>query len=293
MEISKHCFSLLDNYIILEQIGSGSFGEVYLAQYRDGGYVAVKVENKHRNQRIYNEYKIYMNLHKSNFNIGLPKIYDYLQSAEYNIMVMQLLGPSLEDLFNKYNRIFKLSTVLPLAIQMVSLLEKLHQAGYIHRDIKPNNFLIGRGKNKSQVYIMDFGLSKRYLIKDKHIKFKDKRNLIGTARYASVNMHMGFEPSRRDDLESVGYILVYFLKGLLPWQGLKKQKNVKHFDTIGEKKMCVNLDNLCENLPNCFKKYISYCRKIKFDETPDYSYLKKIFEKAIKKNKIEPKFEWL
>lgn len=219
--LNENSFSLLENYVILEQIGSGSFGEVYLAQYKYGGYVAVKVEDKKKAQRIYNEYKIYRHLHKSNFNTGLPKIYDFLQSNEYNIMVMQLLGPSLEDLFNKFDRKLKLSTVFFLAEQLIILLEKLHDAGYIHRDIKPNNFLIGRDKNKSQIFMMDFGLSKKYLIKNRHIKFRDKRSLIGTARYASVNMHMGFEPSRRDDLESVGYMLIYFLKGSLPWQGLK------------------------------------------------------------------------
>lgn len=289
----QNSFSLLDDYIILEQIGSGSFGEVYLAQYKYGGYVAVKVEDKKKVQRIYNEYKIYRYLHKENFNVGLPKIYDFLQSQQYNMMVMQLLGPSLEDLFNKFNRIFKLSTVFLLADQLIHLLEQLHEAGYIHRDIKPNNFLIGRDKNKSQIFMMDFGLSKKYLIKNKHIRFRDKRTLIGTARYASTNMHMGFEPSRRDDLESIGYMLVYFLKGSLPWQGLKKQKGIKHIQTIGETKICVGLESLCEGLPNCFREYISYCRKLKFDETPDYKYLKKLFINTAEKMRIIPQFEWI
>jgi casein kinase I family protein HRR25 len=286
-------FSLFDNYVILEQIGSGSFGEVYLAQYKYGGYVAVKVEDKKKVQRIYNEYKIYRYLHKSNFNIGLPKIYDFLQSPEYNIMVMQLLGPSLEDLFNKYDRLFNLSTVFLLADQLINLLKQLHNSGYIHRDIKPNNFLIGRDKNKSQIFMMDFGLSKKYVVKNRHIKFRDKRTLIGTARYASVNMHMGFEPSRRDDLESVGYMLVYFLKGSLPWQGLKKQKNIKHIESIGETKICVGVESLCEGLPNCFRDYISYCRNLKFDETPDYDYLIKLFENSALKMNIEPQFIWI
>ena len=291
--LNENSFSLLENYVILEQIGSGSFGEVYLAQYKYGGYVAVKVEDKKKAQRIYNEYKIYRHLHKSNFNTGLPKIYDFLQSNEYNIMVMQLLGPSLEDLFNKFDRKLKLSTVFFLAEQLIILLEKLHDAGYIHRDIKPNNFLIGRDKNKSQIFMMDFGLSKKYLIKNRHIKFRDKRSLIGTARYASVNMHMGFEPSRRDDLESVGYMLIYFLKGSLPWQGLKKQKGVKHIEIIGETKICISSETLCEDIPNCFRDYISYCRKLKFDETPDYKYLRKLFKNTSDKMNIKQHLEWM
>ena len=284
---------LLNDYIIIEQIGSGSFGEVYLAEYKKGGYVAVKVEDKKKAKRIYNEYKIYRYLQTCNFAVGLPKIYDYLQSPDYNIMVMQLLGPSLEDLFNKYNRKFKLSTVFMLANQLIYLLRQLHTSEYIHRDIKPNNFLIGRDKNMGQLYMMDFGLSKKYTMNDKHIKFRDKRSLIGTARYASVNMHMGFEPSRRDDLESVGYMLIYFLKGVLPWQGIKKQKGNEHLETIGEIKMCTNLEQLCENIPNCFKEYIIYCKKLKFDEKPDYDYMGNLFNNSMNKLNIIPSFEWV
>lgn len=284
---------LLNDYIIIEQIGSGSFGEVYLAQYKKGGYVAVKVEDRKKMQRIYGEYKIYKYLHKSNFDTGLPKIYDYLQSPDYNIMVMQLLGPNLEDLFNKYNRKFKQSTVFLLADQLIYLLKQLHDAGYIHRDIKPNNFLIGRDNNVSQIYMMDFGLSKKYISSGKHIRFRDKRSLIGTARYASINMHMGFEPSRRDDLESVGYMLVYFVNGSLPWQGIKKQKGNEHIEAIGDIKICTNVEKLCEDLPDCFREYISYCRKLKFDETPDYEYARKLFENVGKKINVIPQFEWI
>lgn len=283
---------LLNDYLIIEQIGSGSFGEVYLAQYKQGGYVAVKVEERRKNERVYNEYKIYKYLHSKDFNIGLPKTYDYLQSSDYNIMVMQLLGPSLEDIFNKCNRKFQLPTVYLIGLQLVTLLEKLHNAGYIHRDIKPNNFLIGRDDNITQLYMMDFGLSKKYMIKGKHIKYRDKRSLIGTARYASINMHMGFEPSRRDDLESVGYMLIYFLKGSLPWQGIKKRKKIKQLEAIGECKMCTSLDTLCEGLPNCFKEYIKYCKKLKFHETPNYDKLRKFFIKSSDGRKIKPEFEW-
>ena len=283
---------LLNDYLIVEQIGSGSFGEVYLAQYKSGGYVAVKVEERKKVQRVYNEYKIYNYLHSNHFDVGLPKIYDYLQSSDYNILVMQLLGPSLEDLFNKEHRRFKLETVYLIAIQLITLLEKLHKAGYIHRDIKPNNFLIGRDDNMSQIYMMDFGLSKKYMEDGKHIKFRDRRSLIGTARYASVNMHMGFEPSRRDDLESVGYMLIYFLKGSLPWQGIRKKRKCKQIESIGDSKMCTSVDNLCNDLPSCFKNYIKYCRKLKFHETPDYDHMRNLFIKSSASRNITPEFEW-
>lgn len=283
---------LLNNYLITEQLGSGSFGEVYLAEYVHGGYVAIKVEDKNKTNRIWNEYNIYEYLHKSGFKEGLPKIHEFMQSPDKNFMVMQLLGPSLEDLFVKQKKKFRLSTVLLIAIQLIHLMEQLHQTGYIHRDIKPNNFLIGRDKNNNQIYMMDFGLSKKYVVNGKHMQFKDNRSLIGTARYASVNMHMGFEPSRRDDLESVGFMLIYFLKGTLPWQGIKKQKDNEHIETIGEIKICTSIEKLCADIPECFRDYLSYCRKLKFDETPDYQYLKKLFVDASVKLKIHCEFEW-
>jgi len=287
---------LLTNYLITEQIGSGSFGEVFLAEHKDGGFVAIKVEDKRKAKRITREYKIYRYLHKYNYGDGIPKIYDFLQSDDYNIMVMQLLGPSLDDLFTKTSGVFKIGTVLLLGIQIIELLEKLHRFKYIHRDIKPNNFLISRDLSMEQVYLMDFGLSKKYMIGDKHIKFTDSKSLIGTIRYASRNIHMGFEPSRRDDLESVGYMLVYFLKGRLPWQGTNKKKGIKGDDYIkhvGDIKIGISLSQLCEKIPECFKDFLFYCRQLRFHEKPDYGYIKQLFRKAGEDLKIELKYEWV
>jgi len=179
-----------------------------------------------------------------------------------------------------------------LAKQIIMLLKNLHNTGYIHRDIKPNNFLIGKKPDLYQVYMMDFGLSKQYLQNGKHIEFKNNKSLIGTARYASINMHLGIEPTRRDELESVGYMLIYFIKGVLPWQGIKKQKDADHLKLIGDKKMCVSIDTLCEGLPISFKKYLRYCRNLKFDETPDYDHILNIFESNWTNLGIKPKFNW-
>ena len=150
---------------------------------------------------------------------GIPNVLWYGIEGDYKAMVMELLGHSLEDLFQYCGRKFTLKTVCMLADQMISRLEYMHTNNFIHRDMKPDNFLMGNGTKRSSVFLIDFGLSKRY--KDaktgEHIPYRDNKSLTGTARYASVNTHIGIEQARRDDMESIGYILLYFLKGSLPW----------------------------------------------------------------------------
>ena len=283
---------ILDNYFIEKKIGSGSFGDVYLVTDKETNeQLAAKVEEKKKSSRLYDEFKIYKRIHRKQFNNGLPKIHNYIQTPKFNILIMDLLGADLEKLFNDKHKKFKLETVLLLGINIISLLEQMHNSGYIHRDIKPNNFMVGYN-DKGKIYIMDLGLSKKYISNGKHIPLKTDKSLTGTARYTSINVHMGMEPSRRDDMESVGYMLIYFLKGKLPWQGLKKEKGVSNIENIGEVKLCTSLDRLCKDLPECFKKYLAYCREIKYDGKPDYNYLKNLFIETSHKMKINLKYEW-
>jgi serine/threonine protein kinase len=137
---------------------------------------------------------------------------------------------------------------------------------------------------------MDFGLSKKWYNKGNHIEYKDGRSMIGTTRYASTNIHMGIEPSRRDDIESIGYMLVYLIKGRLPWQGLMKKTKDNPIDKIGDKKININLKKLCDGIPKCFYEFIRYAKKLEFDEKPDYEYLINIIKKSAEEENIQIKY---
>jgi serine/threonine protein kinase len=270
--------SLVNNkYRITRRIGGGSFGEIYLGIGPSGEKVAVKFERHgSRCPQLRHEYKVYREVVSCH---GFCRVHHFGTQDNYNVMVMDLLGPSLEDLFTRCSRRFSLKTVLQLADQMLERVDTLHSRHLIHRDIKPANFVIGTGDQGNLVYIVDFGLSKRYRHPKslQHIPHRDGRSLTGTPRYASINNHLGIEQSRRDDLESIGYVLIYFLKGSLPWQGLKAKNAQKKYQLIMEKKQNISIANLCQGCPSQFAEYLSYCRSLKFDNKPDMTYLRKLF----------------
>lgn len=211
--------------------------------------------------------------------VGIPVVKWYGTEGDYNVMVMELLGPSLEDLFTFCSRRFSLKTVLLLADQMITRIEYTHSRNLIHRDVKPDNFLMGLGKKGNLVYIIDFGLAKRYINERTHIHipYREDKNLTGTARYASLNTHIGIEQSRRDDMESLGYVLMYFNRGSLPWQGLKANTKRQKYEKISEKKLTVPIEELCKGFPGEFTAYLKCCRALSFDGRPDYSFLRQLF----------------
>lgn len=259
------------------KIGSGSFGEIHVgSNVQTQEQVAIKLESiRSKHPQLLYESKVYRMLAGG---LGVPTIHWYGVEGDYNVMVIDLLGPSLEELFSLCQRKLSLKTVLMLADQMISRLEFLHAKSFLHRDIKPDNFLMGIGSKANQVHIIDFGLAKRFRdqISHLHIPYRDDKSLTGTARYVSINTHLGIEQSRRDDLEAVGYVLMYFRRGCLPWQGMKAQTKREKYKKIMEKKLATPVDVLCRNFPTEFVTYFNYCRSLRFDECPNYSYLKRI-----------------
>ncbi|KAA3486136.1 casein kinase I-like [Gossypium australe] len=308
------------------KIGSGSFGEIYLGtNIQTNEEVAIKlmfgaldtlvyVYDKTRRRYGWHSRQeedtlgvILLFLMPANIDFpylifflsaGIPNVRWFGVEGDYNVMVMDLLGPSLEDLFNFCSRKLSLKSVLMLADQMINRVEFVHSKSFLHRDIKPDNFIMGLGRRANQVYMIDFGLAKKYrdsshqhisyslwctcetiyiYILLGHVHFRENKNLTGTARYASMNTHLGIEQSRRDDLESLGYVLMYFLRGSLPWQGLKAGTKKQKYEKISEKKVSTSIEALCRGYPTEFASYFHYCRSLRFDDKPDYSYLKRIF----------------
>ncbi|XP_057966945.1 casein kinase 1-like protein 4 [Malania oleifera] len=265
-------------YKLGRKIGSGSFGEIYLAMNVETyEKVAVKIENsKTKHPQLVYEAKLYNILQGGS---GVPGIKWSGTDGDDNVLVLDYLGPSLEDLFVFCGRKFSLKTVLMLADQMITRIEYVHSKGFLHRDIKPDNFLMGLDRKANQVYIIDFGLAKRYRdsTTNRHIPYRENKNLTGTARYASCNTHLGIEQSRRDDLESLGYVLLYFLRGSLPWQGLKAETKKQKYDKICDKKLKTPIEVLCKSHPVEFASYFHYCHSLTFDQRPDYGFLKRLF----------------
>ena len=295
--------TIYKSYLIKKKLGEGSFGKVYVianvktnelfaAKFVSFFYLNFQEKRDNKNELLDIEARILHHIKA----FGLPEIIAFKSAKDYNILIMELLGQSLETLFQSQEKKFSLKTVCMIGIQILDRIEYVHSRKIIHRDIKPDNFSIGK-KNKSHIiYILDFGLAKKYwsTTHNSHIPYIEGKKLTGTARYASINALGGCEQSRRDDLESIFYILIYFIKGRLPWQGLKADKKENRYKKIYEIKKNIKIKELCSELPEEFESFYNYIRKLEFEQVPDYDYLKLLLKNILEKNNfiIDYYYDW-
>jgi len=267
-------------------IGKGSFGAVFEAKnIVTGEAVAVKLDSKD-SAVLRNEARVYKLLSEIT---GLPKLRAYGRHDGTTYLVLDRLGPSIEDLRYQCGSKFSLKSCIMFGISALTRLEKVHDCGVIHRDIKPDNFLIGNGADgKRIIHMIDFGLARRYLDEHgEHIPVKSGRKLTGTVRYASINVHEGHTPSRRDDLESLGYVILYLMEGSLPWQEIKNGSKEARNLEIGAMKSSDKVYNLFPDAPGEMGIWIDYCRSLEFDEDPDYKYLRGLLTNLFKHHGFE------
>lgn len=280
-------------YRVLEKISEGSFGSIYKGIcLKTKSLIAIKLEDRSQSNI----------LEKEGYNLvtlkgfGIVELISFGRSNQYNIMIMPLLGDSIYKIFLDCNKIFTLKDVCLIGLQCLDRIEWIHTKNFIHRDVKPENFLLGR-KDPRIIYMIDFGLSKKYRSERtmKHIQFSLTKKLAGTARYASVNALKGFELSRRDDLESFCYMLLFFTLKKLPWQGIKAKTLPRRYKKICNIKELFNIDEYKNIVPLEIIKIFKYVKKLKFDEEPNYDKIRDLFKNLLNKlgyNENET-FSWI
>jgi serine/threonine protein kinase len=267
-------------------IGSGGFGTVYSGEdFYEKTEVAIKVQTDPREPgAILNESSVYETINGAS---GFPYVYELGCEDDRHYIVMELLGCSLSALFSRTSRTFSLATVLMLAEQMLARVEYLHRKGWVHRDIKPSNFLMGLNSRSNEIYLIDFGLATP--LSGESVPFG------GTTCYASINVQSGLPPGRRDDLESLGYVLIYLAKGSLPWRDIATARSRTSFGAVLQTKVSVPISELCDGLPAEFQTYMEAVRRLGLDEIPDYAALRGLFRDLFRAREFlfDYRYDWL
>ncbi|KAK7270061.1 hypothetical protein RIF29_22945 [Crotalaria pallida] len=281
-------------YKVERKLGKGGFGQVFVGRRERAGPGAVEVALKfeHRNSKGCNygppyEWQVYNTLGGSH---GIPKVHYKGRQGEYYVMVMDMLGPSLWDVWNSSSQTMSSEMVSCIAVESLSILEKMHSRGYVHGDVKPENFLLGQPATaqEKKLFLVDLGLATKWrdTSSGQHVEYDQRPDMFrGTVRYASVHAHLGRTASRRDDLESLAYTLIFLHKGRLPWQGY--QGDTKSF-LVCKKKMGTSPEMLCCFCPAPFRQFLETVVNMKFDEEPNYAKLISLFDGIIGPPALRP-----
>lgn len=283
---------LFKKYRILKLIDKGTFASIYLGQnIINHKLYAIKCENI-SDQILEEEAFILYNLK----GFGIPEVISFGRYGKYNILIQTLLGKSLEKIWIENNKIFNIKDICMIAIQTLDRIEYIHSKNYLHRDIKPSNFLVGNPDN-SIVYLVDFGNSRKYRSSrtGKHIQSIKINRIFGTTIFLSLSSTKGNEQSRKDDLESLGYMYIYLFKGGLPWSNIKHIKIEEIIRKTIQMKEKTSFEDLSMGLPKEFCTYMNYVKKLNFDQDPDYNYLKSLFINLLTKIglKNDNLFSWV
>lgn len=266
---------------LTEKIGGGCFGEVYLGQdtRNNNAKVAIKLENSRQttSPQLKHEAEILRELCKTSSPQGFTEVHAYCKEGVFNCLVMECLGKSLEGHLSDMGGTFTTKTTVMLADQILQRIEYLHSKGFVHRDIKSENFTTGEGSKQHHIFLIDFGLSKKFWERNAHIEEKKHLSLTGTARYASINALKGMEQSRRDDLEAIAHMLIYFIAGKLPWSGLEAKTQTEKYQKIMKRKETEPIDKLCAGMPSAFPDFLREARGMTFRQRPDYARLREAF----------------
>jgi len=287
---------LFGKYKIMKKIGQGSYSSIFLGKdIHKNKYVAIKTQRKNCKQFNQLEKEAYYLYFLK--GLGIPKVISFGYRGNYNILVETLLGKPISNFFSmKQDAQKKMKDLCMVAVQIIDRIQYIHSKNILHLDIKPDNFLVGN-PNDSLIYMVDFGLSIKYRSSrtGKHINFSKNKIFQGTFNYSSVNLMGGIQPSRRDDLISIGYMLIYLIKGKLPWSKYEKDDLGKRFTKIYNMKKNMTNQDLCKYLPREFCLYMDYVQSLKFSEEPNYFHLRKLFISILDKmnDKYDLKFSWI
>ena len=285
---------LFKKYKIKKKIGQGAFGAVYLGHsIKDNQKVAIKTEKRQiAKPLLESEAFLLANIK----GIGIPNVVSFGKTKYFTVLIEPLLGKTLFDIFIQKGKLFPLEELCLISLQVIDRLETIHAQSIIHRDIKPDNFLIGK-EDPNVIYLVDFGLSKKYRSsKGHHIKFTNTGRLTGTLRFASPNALRGGEQSRKDDLISAGYMIIYLMRKKLPWQLVRADNSTDKYIKIYRMKKTIKPENLCQDLPKEMAEYMRYVQHLGFESNPDYNYLRKLFHSILKELNLDADkliFSWI